>query len=281
MDINLARTFLAIIETGSFIDAAKKVHVTQSTISTRVKSLEDQLGKQLFERSKAGARLTPAGEQFQKHALAFMRIWQHAKLEVGLADEHRDHLAVGAQISLWDGFLLKWVAAMRERVPDVAISATMGFSAALIDRLSEGTLDLVVVYRPVHRPGLVIEHLFDEELVLVTSGTPSGRRPGEDYVFVNWGPEFQSDHAQAYPDLIHSGLQLDFGSIGVNYLLDKSASGYFPIRVARPYLKKSALKRVPRARKFVYPAYAAYPEERDEAAYAPFLDTLREFADTN
>ena len=45
MDINLARTFLMVAETGSFIDAARKMNVTQSTVSARIKSLEDLLGR--------------------------------------------------------------------------------------------------------------------------------------------------------------------------------------------------------------------------------------------
>jgi DNA-binding transcriptional LysR family regulator len=59
--------------------------VTQSTVSARVKTLEDTLGRALFERSKAGARLTSAGEQFQRHATALLRVWQHAQLDVALS----------------------------------------------------------------------------------------------------------------------------------------------------------------------------------------------------
>lgn len=74
MDIELARTFLAVVETGSFVGAADRVHVTQSTVSMRIRSLEEQLGKPLFERGKTGASLTPAGVQFQRHALALVRV---------------------------------------------------------------------------------------------------------------------------------------------------------------------------------------------------------------
>src|SRR3972149_9153137 len=158
MDINLARTFLRAAS-KSFIDAARKMNITQSTVSARIKGLEDMLGRPLFERSKSGAELTGAGEQFQKHALALVRVWQHAQLEVGLSDQHRDHLAVGAPRSLWDGFLLKWVPWLRTNIPDIAVSASEGLAAGLTPRLIEGTLDLAVMYRPSQPPGHVIEHL--------------------------------------------------------------------------------------------------------------------------
>ncbi len=274
MDIALARTFLMVAETGSFIDAARKMNITQSTVSARIKGLEDMLGRPLFERSKTGAELTAAGNQFQKHALALVRVWQHAQLEVGLSDQHRDHLAVGAPMSLWDGFMLKWVSWMRTNIPDIAVSASEGLSAVLTQRLIEGTLDLAVMYRPAQPPGHVIEHLFDEEFVLVTSAKASPRRE-TDYVFVDWGPDFQQDHAAAYPELANPGLNLDLKSMSIDYLLANESSGYFPMRIVRPHLARGRLKQPNRARKFVYPVYMVYPETRDEEAFEPIIKGLR------
>jgi DNA-binding transcriptional LysR family regulator len=272
MDLNLARTFLMVAESKSFVDAARKMNITQSTVSARIKGLEDMLGRPLFERSKSGAELTGAGEQFQKHALALVRVWQHAQLEVGLSDQHRDHLAVGAPMSLWDGFLLKWVSWLRTNIPDIAVSASEGLSAVLTQRLIEGTLDLAVMYRPAQPPGHVIEHLFDEEFVLVTS---SRTRSANDYVFVDWGPDFQQDHAAAYPELMNPGLNLDLGSISIDYLLANEASAYFPMRIVKNHIARGRLRQPKRARRFVYPVYMVYPEARDEEAYEPIIDGLR------
>ena len=276
MDVDLARTLLAIVEAGSFKEAAKKLNLTQSTISARVKTLEETVGKRLLERSKAGVQLTAPGEHFYRHAVALVRVWRHALLEVAMSDDHTDHLAIGAQISLWEGFLLPWVAWMRDIHSDVAITATIGSSLELMDRLTEGTIDLSIVYRATSRPGLVVEHIFDEELVLITSGDDQGRGPGPGYVFVNWGPEFAADHADAYPELLHSGLHLELGAIGVNYLFDTNASGYFPLRVSQPYIEAGHIKLVSRARRFIYPVYAVYPEDRNKESYNPILESLRQ-----
>ena len=279
MDIALAKTFLMISETGSFKEAAERLNVTQSAISMRVKALEAALGRSLFERSKSGAKLTPAGEQFQRHASAIMRVWNHAQLEVSLADSHVDHIAVGAQLSLWEGFLLNWVLRLRHDVPQLAITGTFGSSTAMIERLIEGTLDIAVVYRAQARPGIEIEHVLDEELVLISSERTPTRKPGASYVFVNWGEEFSADHAAAYPELSLTGLQLDLGVIGINYLLSTKASGYFPLRIARPLIESGDVTLVKRARRFVYPVFAAYPEDRDQESYQPVLASLRRVAD--
>lgn len=278
MDVNLARTFLMVAETGSFIDAARRMNITQSTVSARIKSLEELLGRPLFERSKSGAGLTVAGEQFQKHAIALVRVWQHAQLEVGLSDQHRDHLAIGGPLALWDGFLIKWVAWQRANMADIAVSASAGMPVELTQRLVEGTLDLAVMYRPTQPPGLVTEHLFDEEFVLVTSVPGTQRRNAGDYVFINWCADFQQDHAAAYPELSSPGLNLDLGTVGVDYLLANRCSGYFPFRLVRTLIARGRLRQPKRARKFVYPVYMVYPETRNEEAYEPILAGLRRHA---
>lgn len=273
MDVNLARTFLMVAETGSFIDTARKMNLTQSTVSARIKGLEEMLGRPLFERSRLGAELTPAGEQFQKHALALVRLWRHAQLEVGLSGKHRDHLSVGAPNVLWNGFLLKWVSWMRGSIPDIAVSANGGLSVTHTQRLVEGTLDLAVLYRPVQLPGFTIEHLFDEEFVLVTSGKPQTRR--NEYIYIDWGIDFQLDHAAAYPELASPGLNLDLGAMGLDYVLNNEASAYFPRRLVKSHLARGRLRETKRSRRFVYPVYMIYPEARDVDAYAPILEGLR------
>jgi DNA-binding transcriptional LysR family regulator len=128
------------------------------------------------------------------------------------------------------------------------------------------------MYRPAQPPGHVIEHLFDEEFVLVTS---SRTRSANDYVFVDWGPDFQQDHAAAYPELMNPGLNLDLGSISIDYLLANEASAYFPMRIVKNHIARGRLRQPKRARRFVYPVYMVYPEARDEEAYEPIIDGLR------
>ncbi len=275
MDINLARTFLTVVDTGSFIEAARKMHLTQSTVSARIRSLEYLLDKELFERSKSGASLTSAGEQFRRHALALVRVWQHAQMEVSGSDKHRDHLSVGAHMSLWDGFLLKWISWLRVNIPDIAVSASAQLPGAVTQGMLEGTLDMAVVYHPMQYAGLVCEHLFDEELILVTSVKPGARRSSHDYVVLDWGPDFELEHAAENPDVLNPDLSLDIGTTGIEYLLANPATGYCPRRVVRQHIARGRLRALQRARKFSYPVYVVYPEVRDEDAYEPILAALR------
>jgi molybdenum-dependent DNA-binding transcriptional regulator ModE len=68
IDIEQARTFLAITAYGSFLEAARQLHLTQSTVSARIQRLEEELGTRLFVRNRSGASLTQAGRRFLEHA---------------------------------------------------------------------------------------------------------------------------------------------------------------------------------------------------------------------
>lgn len=278
MDIDQARTFLAVAETGSFVAAAERVHVTQSTVSMRIKALEGRLGRQLFKRGKAGAVLTPAGEKFQRHAGVIMRTWESARLDVGLPEGVVAALAIGGQFSLWDGFLLEWLPWMQTTAPDVAIRTSLGYSAAMQQSLTEGQLDLAVIYRPETRPGFETEQLFEECLIRVSSEPNPKNDIGKRYVFINWGAEFQADHALSYPNYRSPSLYLDLGVLALGYLLKSSSSGYLPKRVAAPYLRDGRLKIVAKAPVFSYPVYAVYPSERENLVVETALRGLREAA---
>ncbi len=274
MDVTLAKTFLAVVETGSFIDAANRVHVTQSTVSARIKTHEEQLGRVLFERSKSGASLTPAGVQFQKHALAMVRVWEHARLEIALPAGYQASVVVGGQYSLWDGFLLDWVAAVRHKMPQVAIRGEMGFSDKLMLGLIDGTLDLAVMYMPQARPGIEVRLLFEDELVLVSADATSDQMSVDNYVLIDWGPEFRADHALNFPEITIPGTHLQLGSLSVQYLIQTGSSGYVPRRTAGPHIKSGALKLVPKAPVFSYPAYAVFPADADTDLLQVMLDEL-------
>lgn len=275
MDVAYAKTFLAILETGNFIEASKRLFVTQSTVSARIKALEDQLGKTLFLRSRGGCTLTPAGQQFYRFARSMVRAWEEAKHHVAVPDGFDDTLIVGGQYSLWNRLLLQWVPTFRALMPRVALRCEIGMPRRLIREMSEGVMDFIVVYRPEQRPGFIVEELMTDQLVMVTADP--ARPYTENYIYNDWGEEFRDAHAAAFPDLVNPGLTLDLGALGVNMLINLKASGYFPERVVQTHLKTGLLERVPDAPVFPYPAYVVYQEAfSTPAIIAAALSSLKQ-----
>ena len=278
MDITLARTFLEIVATRSFLRAASRLHVTQTAVSARVRTLEELLGRQLFVRNKAGASLTSAGEHFLRYAPTLIQIWERARHQVAVPTGRRAVITVGCEISLWDPLLLDWLLWMRRAAPHMALRTEVGVPESLIKQVSEGILDIAIVYAPQQRPGLRIDLLIEEKLVLVTTlRRGSAPRPA-DYVFVDWGPEFAAQHNLAFPELSSAGVLVGLGPLGRAYLLKAGGSGYFRLSAVRDYLKSGRLRRVPGAPEFIYPAYAVYSDNADLKIVTPALAGLRHVA---
>jgi LysR family transcriptional regulator, flagellar master operon regulator len=180
--------FLTVVAAGNFISAADRLHVTQSTVSARIHTLEDQLGCTLFVRNKAGSTLTPAGRQFQKHASTLVRTVEQARHDVGVPRGFGAALTVGGRFGLWEQLLLKWLPLMLKVAPDIAVRAEIGLEADLMQGLVEGRLDIGVMYTPQSRPGLKVEPLLEERLVLVSTDPNRRPEPGPGYVYIDWGP---------------------------------------------------------------------------------------------
>lgn len=280
MKIEHIRTFLEVASCGNFNRAAENLNVTQSTVSARVKAMEDQFGRRLFMRSHAGVELTFAGHRFRRYALGIERLWRQSYQEVTLPEGYRTVLAIGTQVSLSERLVLPWMARMRAEMPSCALRVEADYSTSLMRQLSDGLLDIGVMYQPRHSPGLVVEDLFEETLVMA-SRTPREVSPGwvEDYVFVDWGDTFRVQHGEAFPDLETPAVSVGLGALGLQYILQNGGSGYFPIRVVEPLIDAGTLHLVagaPTARRPAYMVYNANP--KDQSVLERGLDALRAIA---
>jgi DNA-binding transcriptional LysR family regulator len=274
MDMDQVRTFLAVAANGSFLEAANRLHVTQSTVSARVQNLENNLGTRLFVRNRAGASLTPSGKRFLRHAKSLVLTLEQARHDVGLPSRFRASITVGARIALWESFLPQWAGEMRAAAPDISLRCEIGFEEDLMRRLVEGNLDIGLMYTPQHSPGLQVEALFDETLVLLTTD-PAKTWSIDNYIHVDWGPAFHAQHTMSFPDLERPAQVANIGWLGVQLIVANGGSCYLPIRMARPLLQAGTLFEVPDSPQFRLPAYMVYPQSSDSVVLEQVLDMLR------
>jgi len=221
MNIDQIRTFLGVVANGSFLKAANRLHVTQSTMSTRIQRLESYLGVTLFVRNRSGAALTPPGHRFLRHAKSLLLTLEQA----GLPSRYRASITVGARIALWEGLLPQWGGTMRELAPDIFIRSEICFEEDLMRGLIEGRMNVGMMYTPQHSPGLQIEYLFDETLVLLTTD-PDKPWPNEDCIYVDWEAAFYAQYSISYPDLERPPQVVNIGWLGVQLILRKAAHAF-------------------------------------------------------
>ena len=275
MDITLARTFIAICDLGNFLKASERLYVTQSTVSSRVRLLEDLLGQVLFVRTKAGANLTPAGNQFKPFAEKLVQTWEQARQRVGLPEDFRSMFSVGVEFTLWERLLVHWIPWIRSAIPDMAIRTDVGSSAYLVRQMVDGLLDLVVTYTPQQRPGLVIEHLMDEELVFVSSD-PKTNGPWEPgYIYVDWGPEFGIEHMDAFPHNDAPVVAVTYGPLALQQIILHGGAAYLPMRLVRPRLEDGSLYQIDKMPSFMRPVYSIYLQDEESERFKTAIQGLR------
>ena len=271
MDIELARTFLEIVRTGSFMAAAERLHITQTTVTARMQNLEGQLGCRLFVRNRSGASLTENGERFSGHASQLVQTWEAAKRELPMPEGAGSVLTLGAEISLWNPLLLTWVSAIKDAKPKLAVRAEVGEPRSLHERLEQGVLDAALVHQPDYWPGMQVTQLLEEKLILVR--TPQTDTP---YIYVDWGSHFRQQHDASLPEKARPSLAMDLGPLAIQYLLAKGGRGYFRTRVAQPWLEDGSLERVANAPEFSYPIFLVHARAKQSPELLKACDVLQE-----
>lgn len=271
------KTFLSVVANGSFLEAANRLYVTQSTVSTRIQRLESYLGVSLFVRNRSGAVLTLPGHRFLRHAKSLLLTLEQARHDIGLSSRYRTSITVGTRIALWEELLPRWVGTMRKQAPDISIRFEIGFEEDLMRALIEGRMDVAIMYTPHHSPGLQIEHLFDETLTLLTTD-PDSPWPNDDYIYVDWGPAFYALHSRHYPDLESPPQTVNIGWLGVQLIISNGGSCFLPMRMAKPLTQAKKLFHVPGSPQFRLPAYMVFPRDSDSIVLQQVLESLRSLA---
>ncbi|HWR03276.1 MAG TPA: LysR family transcriptional regulator [Humidesulfovibrio sp.] len=176
MNLDDLAMFQAVIRQGGVTSAAKSLHRVQSSVTTRIRQLEESLGVALFLREGRRLKLSPAGRVLEGYAARLLDLAAEARnaLTLGLP---RGPLRLGSMESTAATRLPPVLAAFHQRCHEVRLELHTGPTARLVRLTREGALDCALVAGPVLEPDLEAVPVFSEELVLVASaGHPPIRR---------------------------------------------------------------------------------------------------------
>jgi DNA-binding transcriptional LysR family regulator len=270
MDINLARTFLEIARTGSFNGAAQNLHVTQTTVTARIQSLESMLGCRLFIRNKSGAKLSDNGKRFVLYATQLVESWAAAQRDLPLPSGTERIVCIGGEISLWNPLLFSWMKTLRDRNPELALRVEVGESTSLHQKLERGVMSAAIVHVPEYWMGMQVEQICEEKLIMVRSA-----KGADPYVLIDWGEEFLVQHNAALPQHSRTSLTVTLGPLALPYILEHGGSGYFRTRVVQSYLDEGLLELVETSPEFSYPVYVVYPRNSEPGLMNDLIASLK------
>jgi DNA-binding transcriptional LysR family regulator len=173
LDIDQLRTFLAIVETGSFTRAAEIVHKTQSAVSMQMKRLEERLERPIFARDGRASKLTEDGERLLDYARRIVKLNVEAlaafsdfaltgRVRLGVPDDYADR------------YLPEIMARFSRAYPGVELSVICEPSLELIERIVANELDLAIITNC--EPSRPVESFRRERLLWVASNRHTTHR---------------------------------------------------------------------------------------------------------
>lgn len=170
MDLRQIQYFICLYEEGSVTRAARRLNIVQPALSMQLARLEEMLGHALFERNKQGMVPTAAARHMYKLFLPIIQDFSHARAQVMAVDgEISGHVNVGLIASITEGVLAATLSMFSARFPRVGVTIVDGYSATLTDWVAAGQIEAAVInYSRRHR-ALHVEHIADEDMVLITS----------------------------------------------------------------------------------------------------------------
>lgn len=168
IEIRHLKTLIAIAETGTLVDAADQVHLTQSALSHQIKELESRAGQTLFFRKTKPIRFTAAGERLLEAARTVIPALESAERDLFRMQQGQSgrlHIAIECH-SCYD-WLLPALNVFRSNWPEVELDMVGGFRFTSLNELKQGEVDLVITSDPEDKQEVTYFPLFQYQPRLI------------------------------------------------------------------------------------------------------------------
>jgi DNA-binding transcriptional LysR family regulator len=168
MDFKQIEAFVYVAKYKSFSRAAEKLLLSQPTISTHISTLEEQLGVKLFDRLSKEVILTEAGQVFYPYAVDILDLRERSQEAIKeFLNEISGHLHIGYSTIPAEFILPEVIRKFKEEYPKTFFTLDINGSQNVIQRLSDGILDLAIVARKIPKKDLEYKVLLRDKIVLV------------------------------------------------------------------------------------------------------------------
>ncbi|BAB77416.1 LysR family transcriptional regulator (plasmid) [Anabaena sp. FACHB-709] len=163
MNFEYVESFLAVVHTGSFRQAAKQLGISQPAVSQHIKKLEASLNTQLIIRDRKGNQLTPAAQKLLPYAESLVLVTQRA-----ISALKSTKLIIGASSNIGIYLLPPYLKYHLEQYANsYAVDLVIDTNPAIADKLETGLVDIALMEWWDHRPGFIAQLWQNEELVLI------------------------------------------------------------------------------------------------------------------
>lgn len=172
MDFDQLETFLEVARLSSFSRAAEKRFRTQPAISSQIRSLEDEVGAKLLDRSGGKVSITESGKLFQKYAEETLDARKAVLVAIAETERvPRGAIMVGANEGTCLHILPEVFAEFKKQYPDVAVNIKRSDYARILECVIDNSVDFGVISLPIHDPRLTQVLIHRDELIIIAPPT--------------------------------------------------------------------------------------------------------------
>jgi len=168
IDLESLKIFRTVVDEGGVVRAAAKLNRVQSNVTTRIRQLEQHLGTRLFRREGRSIRLSTEGRTLLVYADRLLRLADEAVSQMRTG-KPKGIFRLGSLESTAGSRLAPILSRYHALYPDVVVELATGTAGALVTRVMNFELEAAFVSEPFTAPGLEVQPVFEEQLVLVTS----------------------------------------------------------------------------------------------------------------
>lgn len=260
MKIELLKTFLEVSRTLHFRLASESLFITQSAVSARIKLLEDELGVLLFDRRQKHLKLTPSGHRLIKHANEIIFMWQKAKQDVGVSEQHTTQLVIGSMMSIWDVILQAWLQKIHCNMADISLLTSTYSPLELRKSVLNGVLDIAFLFEPPFVEELVTEKVATVPLYLVSTDPNCNIETQKlnDYVMVDYGESVNTLHLREFKNAPPAKHFMSQPRVALEYILEAGGCAYLPLQLVVEHIGSKKLYIIEDAPVYSREIYAIY-----------------------
>lgn len=168
MEIELLKTFQKVVEYGSISKAADATYLSVSTVTSRIKALERQLGIELFHRNGRRLDISLDGKSFIKYVERFFSILDEGREKIALTSQQfYGELKIAVSSNITNYILPQLVKNFRKKYPQINLKVVLSSNYKLVDRISNGHMELGIANHVVNEGGLKSQIWFKDRIVPV------------------------------------------------------------------------------------------------------------------
>lgn len=170
MNYERLKTFIAVAEKKSFSEAARILFVTQPTITSQIKALEEELNTKLFERTTKKVKMTQSAKILLQHAKEIVRLSDLAKKEIQDIEETTyGELGIGCSFTIGEYILPSFLKKFKDLYPLIQMRMEISNSDRIVTHIKDQIIDVGLIETAMDDPRIMIEPFLEDELILITA----------------------------------------------------------------------------------------------------------------